>query len=271
MPDEIRYSTRPEGATLSRASADTRERTLVVLPISSVAAPESLQRASVVCGAPIAVVRAAAERGVPLIARRHASVGAARHHVDQIKRSHNLDAQVLDDDTSSSSTLGAWVAAAAGAVGLLLSGGLMLLAIPGASIAGLASLVILGGGVYAARSAGRQRTHTVADAADADASLRAQGRLDGTALAAILRVREASLADEVPVEAQVELWRDLEEIERALSVGELTQDAVTTALAEVDGRLRGGQDVQRAGNALDALQRTAQAAARARREVDGGR
>lgn len=265
MPDEIRYSTRPDGRTLSRATSDTRDRTLVVLPADqlSTSSPEALQRISLAARLPVSVVRRATSSRKPLVLGRFVSVGDARNEVDRLARQHNLKAAVIDDDLQVSGAAASVLTGAVGAVTML--AGLLLylfLAVTPLLFVGGAALVAL---AFFLRSRAAPTTEG-RDALEADAALRADLRVDDRAMNAVLAVREASLGDEVPVEAQVEAWRQLEGIEDALSRGQLTSEQVEPALLTAAARL-GAKGPALGDDPLAGLDRISAAAQRARQEI----
>jgi hypothetical protein len=267
MPDEIRYSTRPDGRTLSRATSDTRDRTLVVLRADqlSTSSPEALQRISLASRLPVSAIRRATASRRPLVLGRYVSVGDARKAAQTFASQQAIQAEVVDDDLQVSGAAGSVLAVATGALSLLV--GVATLLVVGLTFAALffaagAALVALG--VFL-RSRAAPTTEG-RDALEADAELRSQVRIDERAMNAILAVREASLRDDVPVEAQVEAWRQLEAVEDGLARGQLTTDQVEPALLTAAARL--GATGQAGGDdPLSGLDRISAAAERARQEL----
>jgi hypothetical protein len=268
MSDEIRYTTRNDGPTRSRARLDTGTRALLVVTSATAraASPDKRNRIAARAGLPVQVVTELAERGEPIIVHRANDPSEAQHAQARLQDQDALPTElVLDGNTAIPGA-----ALAAGAIGMLtlvLGGGLLLLDTTlGLLALGLtAALFVATGWLWRkARSSG-----TLLHAANTGEA-RARSAMQGKeqALTPLAALRDASLAPDLPVEAQVDLWRSLDQLERAVLDGSLDPEGVRPRIEAIQQSLTTGGAAQHA--ALTHLSRTIRAISASRQDATGG-
>jgi hypothetical protein len=248
---EIRYTTRPDGPTLSRSRAEVDE-VLVVVPAATAraASPAARQHLAAAAGVPVRTVRALADADLPIVVERCRNAGDAHRAVETFRAAAGVEATVLAANPAS------WLPVVAAIGGVVLAA---LAALLWNVLALLAAPVFL---VIAVVCGAR------ALAVPSDEPARASLRRGAESMAsapeawqAILQLRRHSLDPDLPIQAQVDLWTALERLEDDLAASRLTADQVVQAAHAAGAAL-----APTAAAAPD-LRRTAEAARRAREDA----
>jgi hypothetical protein len=247
---EVRYTTRPDGPTLSRARAEVDE-VLVVVPAATAraASPAARQHLAAAAGLPVRAVRALADADLPIVIERCRNAGDAHRASEAFLSNAGVSSTVLAANPASwLPVLGAAAGIVVAALATLLWNTLALRAVPVL----LVVAVLYGARALAvpsdepARASIRRGVESIADAPEA--------------WQAILQLRRHSLATDLPIQAQVDLWTALERLEEDLASGRLTPDQAIEAARSAGAALA---PTAAASTAPD-LRRTAEAARRAR-------
>lgn len=263
MSDEIRYTTRHDGPTRSRARLDTGTRAMLVVPAASLtaASPEVRNRVAALSRLPIEVVADLAAHGEPVIVHRSANLGEGRHIQERLQQREGLPTQLVDADGAA--LPGASLAAGAlGALLLSVGGGLWLfLGLTLAPLVAFFGLAAIGLAVWLGR-ASREAGALVRMALEGEGRAQSAMRGKEEPLAALAELRESSFAPDLPVEAQVDLWRALEALEHGVLDGSIDGSTLQSHVETAREALAGHQGGE--GTALAALSRTTRAIAKAR-------
>lgn len=263
MADDVKYTTRPEGETHSRARADTASRRLVVVPAAAFrgANVATQQAIAVAANLPMQVARSLVDAGSDLIVARE------RNDASAARTAAELQGREIPAVAPSASAPG-WVLPAVG--GSLVGGfalGYVVAGLLVALMAAVVSAVVVGGAAAASVSAGQRRADDEADQLQTAHDRALEGTHSAT-WTAIHEVRRRSLDDELPLQAQVDTWSALDALEERLLRDPAAADAVTDQLQELlSGMDAAAPSAASAGEAVDALRRTMQAARAARSET----
>ncbi len=268
MPEEVKYTTRPDAPTHSSSRADVHESYLVIIdrPQES---PENLQRASLLTGLPVAVIR---DHEGPFIATEAKTRSEALGHVRRLGADTDAKLRIVDPSVRS---LFAGLMIAFGLASMLavsfalvllffeLSQGLLLVAVLGAmAMAGLIFMQRRGHEKQDERELLREQDRTfraaIAPASDVWQQLQA--------------VRRSTLDPDLPPGAAADAWSALDELEASLMASpEIARD-ITMQLSELANILSDTeQDPGSPPSTTDAvakLQRSMEAVRATRNELD---
>lgn len=263
---DVKYTRGPEAGPMSSAAAQGSRDVLVVASPAAVraASPELRQRLAVLAGAPWPSVLAIATKDLPVV------VGAAPHPQaaddlrHRILQEHGLETTVLAPP-------GGLALAFGGLAGGLVAIGLaaicwLFVSSTAALLVLLASLGLLVVGAGALRNWTSQRRVHQEAAATHDSACRS---LPAPQVAQLSELRALSLHEDVPVEAQVDLWTQVEHVERALLAGSGDAAVLSTGLEDLRRALTtrsGGPD---GATSADKLRATAARIAASVRESRG--
>ncbi len=265
MPDEVRTTTRPPPPTRPEATADTGRSALVVVNPSVVSGlmVADRQRVAAASGLPVSALARLAESGVPVVIDGSPSPRAAEALAASRSTALGVPTRVLAGPGPGAllTSVGALLAAAAslllvpfvGAGAWFAASSVGWALLPALLAVGLTTVGVRGllAGLRESQGPGLARREHDAEVA----RLRAAPE----AWAALFALRDASLAPDVPVTVQADLWTSLEAAEAALERGEDVA-GWTAALTEARVALR---EPDRALSA-DARARLGQVASRAR-------
>jgi hypothetical protein len=256
MADDVKYTTRPDGKPLSRARALTRPEVLVVVPATAAreASPAALQALAVASELPAGRVRDLAGRDLPIVAARAHDVAQARALARRLEERHGLRPHVLAPTSGIGPAAGAFVVGVLLALGALLSG-------YGLLAAGLLVAAVAAAWGVRAAVVGRDLDHAAAHEAD----VAARDTASGPAWQRLHEVRVRTLADDVPADVQVDLWRALDDAERDLAARPGDAAETVAELGEVIAALDAAPSAQTSGADGVARLRRAAAALRATR------
>lgn len=273
MVDEVRTTMSTPSSPGAHAREDTGDRHLVAVPSSAIRAASgpTLHQLAARSRLPTTLLERLAERGEAVVvaeAPHDRQAEEARRRVDP---DGSLRARVVPPHT-----LGLWGMALTGlAAALMLTLLTVLVAwwVDGLWWAAPPGVLTLLSGAFATRQAVTARTRAAAHRRLAEPWDAAHAEL--TALAPVTddlhRVREASLAPSVPVQAAADVWTALEGLEAALLDGSMSPEEAGPELEALARSLERAGSAEALDETSTALADVARAARRAREAVEARR